>query len=101
MPIPPRLNGMLPVECPDCHRIDLVSLTGWIQAGCTACGSVHHHPMMKQRGGKPAHGTRSAKIQTVLSEKQANALRLAAKGHGTTPSQMIRLAVSSMLQVPE
>ena len=99
--VPARLSGSLPIECTNCRRIDLANMVGWIAHRCTGCGQTNHHPMMKQRGGRPAHGTRSEKIQTVLSEKQATALRMAALGHGTTPSQMIRMAVSSMLQVPE
>jgi len=93
------LHGKIAIKCPKCKKIHLQEAR--IQSFTCSCGELIFSPLRAQLSGKNNHGRESKRRTVVLPLHMEEALISAAHKNGTTPSHLIRAALSSLLHVPE
>ena len=95
-----QLTGNITLRCPGCSSLHSRSIEGWEEFSCL-CLTVIQHPLTVKKLGRPYWGQVSIRKTISIPKEMSQSLDRAASHHGTTPSSLIRVAISSLLSIPE
>lgn len=95
-----QLTGNITLRCPGCSSIHSRPIEGWEEFRCLCLTDIPH-PLTIKKIGRPYWGQVSIRKTISIPKEMAQSLDRAASYHGTTPSSLIRVAISSLLSIPE